>query len=599
MLKLDGMEKIEQNADDKLMYLPSKGRLTTEREEAKRNRESKFKFFDLPKDAKIRFLPDAAGPMFTSKDYMDRYADVYAIDDNPRHIAMPLDISGSMSAKITKTGQEALSKIINDYMEQMKGMKSLYYIRPTKPVDVITLDSLSMVTESMKTYREEEDATDTLRMNILKDRDQQMATGFFYAPYIPEGLGKNEYKVVEPIGSTDTLSKEEFTADPRELSQNNLCQEINDHMINLEVSFDYPLKGKKINVGDLDICSMYDRISPVFDIEKPLNPCNEIALGKPMQGVAFDIEADLSLNENWKSWFETDKVCNFFDTETTYVPLPTHVTTGNDALDILFGGGLKPGTVTLIAGQAGLGKSALAKSVAAGLSANGTEFLYVTAEQSSEAIVERIQGLNNHNTDTGYKVVQIGDWCLNGLVNLIREETEDLANPRVVFIDELSFFKDAGSHILGRELRQLAIDLDVAIVATNGLARAGKYDITPQLPSGDFGLLAAVDVAIAITRNGNETELTNIKNRHGNTNTKFLFDVHRNLIWEPMKVVPEIKVFECTFGGQAEGRGSRVTELPSGKLMPVILPVSKRTFADLKAAFAPKVEDNYPVADWL
>jgi len=534
-------------------------------------------------------------------------------------VITPLDMSGSMASAVTETGREAVRKIMDDYLKHAKGMKSLYYTRSSKPVDpIITIDSLSMIVDSMKTYREEE-ATDTLRMKILKDRDHRQAEGCFYAPYIPEGLGKNEYKVVEPIGSTDTLSKEEFTAEPRDLAQNNLCQEIHDHMINLEVSFDFPLKGKKVNpfIWDMDINCLYDRVSPVFDIEKPLNPCNEIPLGKPMNGVMFDSDVDLTQNENWKSWFETNTNCNFFDAETTFVRLPTTITTGNDYLDILFGNGLKPGSVTLIAGQAGLGKSALAKNAAAGLSVNGTEFLYVTVEESADKVIERIQALNNHNVDTNYKVVRAGDWCLNGLINLIREETEDLANPRVVIVDGLDFFKDAGAHILGRQLRTLAMDLDVAIVGTNQLARASKYDIKPLLPSGDYGLLAEVDAAVAITRNGCETELSIMKNRHSHTNAKFLFDAGSNLIWEPLKVAAvNTEVFECTFPKQSEGRGSRVTELPGGNaevmeiadieffkgklLTNLKMPVSKKvTFADLKAAFAPKVEPDYPVADWL
>jgi hypothetical protein len=605
-MQLDGMDKIELDPRDVTFYSPAKGRMTTQRELDKAKRGSWWNF-PAGTDAKVRFL-DAATPMpfFT-------------------------DISGSMSA-VTETGKEELkqsieklSAIIKEYAE-MYPIKNMYYTRPSKYDTVIKLDSLSMVTDDMKTYKD--DGSDDLRMNILKARQQETDNGFFYAPYIPDLYSKNEYKVVEPLGSTDTLSKEEFTAEPRDLYQNNLCQEI------LETPSKFPLKGKPLNVntGDLDIASfylhdlklldMYDGTSLDRCMAEPClegkikyeyeffkdNPCGEIplmkcdtSLAKEWKGFALDLETSVNGMDTLDAFTAAISNLNLYE-GTTYAPLPKFLTTYNDALDNILGGGLKPGSVTLIAANAGVGKSALAKYIAASQSINGVEFVYLTAEEYPDRVIQRIQELNGHNTETNYRVAATLNHSTYGLIETIRAKVDELDNARIVFIDELTFFKDMGSNTLGKELRQVAMELDIAIVATNQLARQSLDADQPlTMASGDYALTNAVDNVIGMRRQGHDVELTSMKCRETAAGKKAMFSPFHNIVWEPVKVeVPELITMECTFGG--EGRGSHVTELPSGNFAPikhVTLPISKRTFADLKAAFAPKVEDNYPTADWL
>src|SRR5690606_36136265 len=72
------------------------------------------------------------------------------------------------------------------------------------------------------------------------------------------------------------------------------------------------------------------------------------------------------------------------------------VVTGELELDRVLGGGFVPGTVVLLGGDPGIGKSTLALQLAGRLAAVGRSVLYVSGEESAEQIklrAERLAGL--------------------------------------------------------------------------------------------------------------------------------------------------------------------------------------------------------------
>jgi DNA repair protein RadA/Sms len=76
-----------------------------------------------------------------------------------------------------------------------------------------------------------------------------------------------------------------------------------------------------------------------------------------------------------------------------------HRATGIDELDRVLQGGLVPGSVTLLGGEPGIGKSTLLLQALAGLAAQGVRCLYVTAEESAEQVrlrAERLGSLPEH-----------------------------------------------------------------------------------------------------------------------------------------------------------------------------------------------------------
>jgi DNA repair protein RadA/Sms len=70
-----------------------------------------------------------------------------------------------------------------------------------------------------------------------------------------------------------------------------------------------------------------------------------------------------------------------------------HRPTGVEELDRVLGGGLVPGSVVLLAGEPGIGKSTLLLGVLAGLAADSGPVLYVCAEESREQVRLRAERL--------------------------------------------------------------------------------------------------------------------------------------------------------------------------------------------------------------
>src|SRR5947209_10271487 len=70
------------------------------------------------------------------------------------------------------------------------------------------------------------------------------------------------------------------------------------------------------------------------------------------------------------------------------------VSSGVTEFDRVLGGGIVPGTLVLIGGDPGIGKSTLLLQVADRLSAGGTVVLYVSAEESERQIKLRGERLN-------------------------------------------------------------------------------------------------------------------------------------------------------------------------------------------------------------
>ena len=69
------------------------------------------------------------------------------------------------------------------------------------------------------------------------------------------------------------------------------------------------------------------------------------------------------------------------------------VPTGVGELDRVLGGGLVPGSVTLVGGEPGIGKSTLLTQVAASVARSGRRALYVSAEESAAQVRQRAERL--------------------------------------------------------------------------------------------------------------------------------------------------------------------------------------------------------------
>ena len=76
-----------------------------------------------------------------------------------------------------------------------------------------------------------------------------------------------------------------------------------------------------------------------------------------------------------------------------------HRSTGSKELDRVLSGGLVPGSVTLLGGEPGIGKSTLLLQILAAMSRAGARTLYVTAEESKQQVRMRAERLGSLHDD--------------------------------------------------------------------------------------------------------------------------------------------------------------------------------------------------------
>ncbi|HBG61399.1 MAG: DNA repair protein RadA [Omnitrophica WOR_2 bacterium RIFOXYB2_FULL_38_16] len=105
------------------------------------------------------------------------------------------------------------------------------------------------------------------------------------------------------------------------------------------------------------------------------------------------------------------------------------ILTNISEFDSVIGGGIVLGSVTLIGGDPGIGKSTLSLQVGCSLGKKGVKVLYVSGEESVKQTMMRAKRLSNNDNDSLYIVNQID-------LKTIIKHIEDLG-PDVVVIDSI------------------------------------------------------------------------------------------------------------------------------------------------------------------
>lgn len=151
-------------------------------------------------------------------------------------------------------------------------------------------------------------------------------------------------------------------------------------------------------------------------------------------------------------------------------PLPTGVA----ELDRVLGGGLVPGSVTLLGGEPGVGKSTLLLQVTGSLAAGGRRVLYVTAEESAQQVRQRAERLGSLADD----LYLAAETSLPHLLGHVAD-----VGPAVVVVDSVQTVHDpslpsaAGSVAQVRSvtaaLVRLAKERDIAVVLVGHVTKDG------------------------------------------------------------------------------------------------------------------------------
>jgi len=203
--------------------------------------------------------------------------------------------------------------------------------------------------------------------------------------------------------------------------------------------------------------------------------------------------------------------------------------TGIKELDRVLGGGIVHGSVTLIGGDPGIGKSTLSLQIGCSLSTNGLKVLYVSGEESVKQTSMRAQRISSDSTKSLYIVNQVD---LNAILDYIKK-----MKPDVVVIDSIQVIYNSevasspGSVSQVREcsaiLTHTAKSQGIALFIIGHVTKEGML-------AGPRVLEHIVDTVLYFEgeRYSSYRILRATKNRFGSTNEIGLFEMMSNGLTE-------------------------------------------------------------------
>lgn len=198
------------------------------------------------------------------------------------------------------------------------------------------------------------------------------------------------------------------------------------------------------------------------------------------------------------------------------------LSTGIGELDNVLGGGIVPGSLVLIGGAPGIGKSTLTTMVAANLAAAGRRTLYVSAEESAAQIRLRAERLRGGDP---LAVPVIAETDLDTVLATLEAEKPELCvvdSVQTIHSAELS--SAAGSVAQVREvadaIMNVAKRLDIAVILVGHVTKEGAL-------AGPRVLEHLVDCVLQFEGERERTYRTvrAVKNRFGSTNEAGVFEM--------------------------------------------------------------------------
>jgi len=251
------------------------------------------------------------------------------------------------------------------------------------------------------------------------------------------------------------------------------------------------------------------------------------------------------------------------------------IATGFPSVDRILGGGLRKGDLIVLGGEVGSGKSALALAIAIRIAQDGAPVAFYSGEMTVDRLLERALAVEGrvkvddirHGALDDTKRASIGAAAIKlrdntpqfatlragGVAALKDDIRRSVTPPSVVLVDALPALVQNARSLdeeladCVRQLKALALELDVAILVTSPVPALdpSRRDRRPSLD--DFGALGSVklhaDVVLAIFReemydpgHGIEgaTELLVRKNRNGATGYVDLYFYQKWMRFEDM-----------------------------------------------------------------
>lgn len=234
-----------------------------------------------------------------------------------------------------------------------------------------------------------------------------------------------------------------------------------------------------------------------------------------------------------------------------------------EELDRVLGGGIVPGSLTLVGGDPGIGKSTLLLQVCRNLAADGRKVLYISGEESLRQIKIRANRLGEFSDNLLLL-------CETGLATV--EQTIRSVMPDVAIIDSIQTMYDEeisaapGSVSQVREttgvLLQLAKGLNVSVFIVGHVTKEGTV-------AGPRVLEHMVDTVLYFEgdRHASYRILRGVKNRFGSTNEIGVFEMKEEGLIEVKN--PS----EFMLSGKPEGASGSVVSCSMEGTRPILLEI--------------------------
>jgi DNA repair protein RadA/Sms len=201
----------------------------------------------------------------------------------------------------------------------------------------------------------------------------------------------------------------------------------------------------------------------------------------------------------------------------------TRLLTGINELDDVLGGGIVPGSLVLIGGAPGIGKSTLTTMALANLIAAGRRGLYVSAEESAAQIRLRAERLSE---PAALRIPVIADTDLKTVLATLEQERPEVCvidSVQTLHSDELSSAAGSVAQVreVAGEILRVAKALQIAVLLVGHVTKEGSL-------AGPRVLEHLVDCVLQFEGERERTYRTvrAVKNRFGSTNQAGVFEMH-------------------------------------------------------------------------
>ena len=202
----------------------------------------------------------------------------------------------------------------------------------------------------------------------------------------------------------------------------------------------------------------------------------------------------------------------------------TRFPSGSRELDLVLGGGIVPGSLTLIGGSPGIGKSTLLLKIAGNLAKQNKHILYVSGEESAGQIKLRANRLDA-NHDKLYLLSEINLSAVIGEINNRNYDFIVIDSIQTLYSDETPSAPGSVTQVrtITFELMRIAKSLHIPIFIIGHITKDGSI-------AGPRVLEHMVDTVLYFEGDSNSELrlLRGFKNRFGSTNEVGIFEMNKD-----------------------------------------------------------------------